>query len=136
MAKNKRNQKEKEQENPNPSLSSPNQSGLVGQEVQLEAVTGTPAPSIATANEEVGDKVQVGQLEQAQQQEEETRAIHPQLGTVFESNVTKYKGRKTEFLTLPMKLTVQQKYMFKGAGKQKAKITLLDDGSKLIVERA
>jgi hypothetical protein len=153
MAKSKKNQKEKvkvkgkEPENQNPSPSGlgvqiPNTTAYVGEPVTTTAASQQAAATVST---EEGVQVQVGQVEQAelteqvaaqqQQQQEAGRAIHPTLGTVFETNVTKYKGRKTEFLTLPMNLTKQPRYPFKGSGKQKARITLSEDGSRLIVER-
>jgi hypothetical protein len=123
--------KETESQSPNPS---PSGLDSTGQGFQPEAVAGTPAPTVVV-NEEVGEKVQVGQLDQAQRDQQEERSLHPVLGTVFESNITKYKDRKTEFLTLGKNLTTQPKYPFKGPGKTPVKITLSEDGRKLIVER-
>jgi hypothetical protein len=128
------NQKEKEKASPSPSEA--------GQQIQAEAVTqpiqDSPpelyaAPTVTT---EEGEKVQAGHLEMALvQAQERERAIHPEYGAVFESNLTKYKGRKTEFLTIPMKLTQHQNYTFKGtARKTQVKITVTADGRRLIVE--
>jgi hypothetical protein len=140
--KGKASRKEKEQvsQSPNPS---PGASGLgvtapTGQEFHLEQVAGEPAPTVTT---EEGVGVQVGQSDQNQQQQQQQqeqleRTVHPELGTVFESNVTKYKNRTTEFLTLPMKLVTQPRYPFKGDKKTKVRITLSDDGNRLIVEKS
>lgn len=133
MVKPKRNQKENQEERKeNPHLNpSPSEVGLGGEEEQNQ--------------EQFQIEADVEQLQQLQQQEhneemqevqrQEEKALHPVLGTVFESNVTKYKGRKTEFLTLPMNLTKQPGYPFKGTVKQKVRITLAEDGSRLIVEK-
>jgi hypothetical protein len=132
--KTKESQKEKEQVKANPKLS-PSEVGLQQTpQVVQEAPAGEPASTVTT---EEGTTVQVGQKDQSQQgTSEQTRDMHPLLGVAFETNVIKYKGRSTEFLTLGKKLTDQPLYPFKGGSKkQKARITLTEDGKRLIIEK-
>lgn len=146
MVKSKKKAEEKVKENPNQNPS-PNELGVRIDPAMTGIImspAGEPAPTVVT---EDGKKVQVGQVEPEQLAEQEreqrlqqqlAKAVHPILGTVFESNITKYKGRRTEFLTLPMKLTQQARYPFRSDShkKMKVRITLVEDGSKLIVEKA
>jgi|SRR5215213_3255451 len=134
--KTKESQKEKEQEKANQKLS-PSEVGLQqNPQIVQEAPAGERAPTVTT---EEGTTVQVGQKDQSQQQpgtSEQERTMHPLLGVAFETNVIKYKGRSTEFLTLGKKLTDQPLYPFRGGSKkQRARITLTEDGKRLIIEK-
>lgn len=147
MVKNKRKaeeEKEKENQKENPSPNQQNVTGLQPQQLDAAESFGTPAPVIPMPAPQAvaGDgQVQVGLKDPGQTiQMTETvspieRSLHPELGTVYQSNIVAYKGRKTRFLTIPKKLVEDELFPFKGTAKTMGvKITRTTDGKKLIVE--
>jgi hypothetical protein len=132
-------EKVKEKVSPSPNALGITNSIEMATQQQPQDVTvgeGEPAQVIPT---EGGGTVQVGQFGTPVERTAEdlaARAVHPELGRVYQSNIVSYKGRKTRFLTIPKKLVEDELFPFKGNEKtQPVKITRTTDGNKLIVER-